>query len=369
MLKVKKIFQKFFKSLTYKIYKLIYGEINGVINPNNDSRIKKINFEIDEIDYNIFIVQNSRLYTDRVHDAAVVLDNKIIDEASYQLRVKSGDATSARNNSNVKNNIVFKNGTPRFLKKVKGNVVSLLSGGGSNKNYFHWLYDVLPRIGILEKQNLLNQINFFLLPNTKEKFQKETLSLLNFSDEKILDSSTYRHISCEKLFITNHPYCLTNDAHEDAQNIPTWICQWLKSKFLKNKKEKNYPKKIYIDRGDNIFGRHIINKNQIEDILKKKQYYFIKLENLSFREQVEIFNNASNIIGLHGAGFANLSFCRPETRILEIKTTLAGSVINNLAKKNNLNYESIECESKDNNVGVQQGSIEVPIEELLRKLD
>ena len=72
---------------------------------------------------------------------------------------------------------------------------------------------------------------------------------------------------------------------------------------------------------------------------------------------------------MHGAGFANLSFCRPETRILEIKTTLAGSVINNLAKKNNLNYESIECESKDNNVGVQQGSIEVPIEELLRKLD
>jgi hypothetical protein len=228
MLKAKKQLQKLFKSLTYKIYKLIYGEIDGVISPNNDSRIKKINFKISESGYNIFIVKKPRLYTDQVHDTAIILDNKIIDEASYQLRVKHGDTTGARNNSNVKNNIVFKNGTPRLLKKKKGNVASLLSGGGSNKNYFHWLYDVLPRIGILEKQNFLNQINFFLLPNIKEKFQKETLKLLNFSDEKILDSSTCRHISCDKLFITNHPYCLTNDAHEDAQNIPVWICEWLK---------------------------------------------------------------------------------------------------------------------------------------------
>ena len=101
MLKAKKQFQKLFKSLTYKIYELIYGEIDGVISPNNDSRIKKINFKINEAGYNIFIVKKARLYTDRVHDTAIILDSKIIDEASYQLRVKHGDTTSARNNSNV----------------------------------------------------------------------------------------------------------------------------------------------------------------------------------------------------------------------------------------------------------------------------
>ena len=67
-----------------------------------------------------------------------------IEGPSYQLRKKNI-------NSNIKNNVVFEKGTPRVLKKIKGKVLSLITGGGANDNYWHWLYDVLPRLKICEK--------------------------------------------------------------------------------------------------------------------------------------------------------------------------------------------------------------------------
>ena len=46
-------------------------------------------------------------------------------------------------------------------------------------------------------------------------------------------------------------------------------------------------------------------------------------------------------MGLHGGGFANIVFCKPGTKVIELRNSSAGPVIGNLAKKNNLNYKSI----------------------------
>ena len=74
---------------------------------------------------------------------------------------------------------MLEKGTPRRLRNLNGIVLSLLTGGGGNENYFHWLYDVLPRIGICSKLVGLSEIDFFLLPNLSKKFQNETLDCLN----------------------------------------------------------------------------------------------------------------------------------------------------------------------------------------------
>ena len=62
--------------------------------------------------------------------------------------------------SNSKNNSVFEKGTPR-LKILKGRIFSLLTGGGGNSNYFHWLLDVLPRLVILEKKLIYKKLIIF----------------------------------------------------------------------------------------------------------------------------------------------------------------------------------------------------------------
>ena len=119
----------------------------------------------------MFIINNARLYTDAVSDCAVIQNNKVLEGPSFQIRDTKFE--------NIKKNNIFINGTPKIKKKVKGKVLSLLTGGAGNYNYWHWLFDVLPRIKIAQNAINIDIIDYFLFPNVNKKFQKETINFLN----------------------------------------------------------------------------------------------------------------------------------------------------------------------------------------------
>ena len=371
---IKKFLQKIFKIVTYGYFLKVYGKIDKSIDSSNDDRIKvKIaNIEKD-LKYKVYKINNGRLYTDRVHDTAVILDNKIIKEPSFQWRYTSDRKIY---NSDVRENIVFTKGTPRILRNLNGTVLSLLTGGGGNDNYWHWLFDVLPRLGLCSKDVSLKEIDYFLFPSLLKKFQNETLDCLNISKQKRLSSEKFRHIKAKELIVTDHPFVITGDATKDNQNIPSWIMLWLKRNFLNqnikiNKKIKN---KIYIDRGEATSGhtyqRLIANENEIKKHLLKNNFISVKLGDFNFIDQVDLFHNADCIVGLHGAGFANLAFCKPGTKVIEFKSSGAGFSIDNVAKKNDLNYHPIFVEAKQaSNFQNSQGIIHVPIGSLIKILE
>ena len=363
----KKSFQKFFKFISYSLFKILYGSVEGIIDPNNNDEIEiKFVKKNGEINYNVYKVKNGRLYTDRINDTAIIKNNKIIKGPSFQFRTDNSRVI----NGNVKENIIFTKGTPRLQKKIKGKVLSLLTGGAGNDNYSHWLFDVLPRINICENIIELDKIDFFLLPDNKRKFQIETLEILGIPQRKQISSVNFRHIISKELYVTNHPVLLTNDATKDIQNIPLWISEWLKKKFIKkNINEKvNFSKKIYIDRGDSISNikdlRSITNEEKVKQFLLQDGFKIIKLGDLHFKDQVLTFNNADIIVGLHGAGFANLTFCKSNTKIIELRNRTAGKMIENLAIKNKLFYKPLNCETNKFDHSNQFGHINVPIKKL-----
>ena len=363
---IKKKLTQSIKSFGYRIWSIVHGRIKGIQNPEHSQSIELINSTIEgKYNYKIYNIKNGRLYTDTVTDTAYIIKDKIIEGPSFQLR--------SSKNSKISDNIVFKKGTPKIKKKLKGKVFSLLTGGGGNTNYFHWLFDVLPRINILENCINLNEIDFFLFPNLEEKFQIETLDLLNIPKSKRISSLKYRHIKCDNLLAVDHPYVIKNDPTIEIQNIPYWILKYLRKIFLENFKKNNSkktPKKIYIDRKDaksnhaNL--RKIINEEEVKNLLTKNGYSIVALSELTFLEQINLFNNASHIIGLHGAGFSNCIFCEPETFILELQSNTAGPVIKNLAEKTGLNYQSISVKPINSN-NDQQGLIKVPVELIKKK--
>ena len=251
--------------------------------------------------------------------------------------------------------------------------MSLLTGGAGNHNYWHWLYDVLPRIGLCNKFVRLSEIDFFLLPNLSKKFQNETLDCLNIPKHKRLSSEKYRHIKAKQLIVTDHPVVVTGNSTKDIQNIPSWITFWLNNNFCNQKitKDKKIKNKIYIERDNathkGIAERTISNENEVKNYLLKNDFVPIKLGEIKFNEQVDLFHNADYIAGLHGAGFANLAFCKPGTKVIEFKSSTAGQAIENLAKKKNLNYNSIIAEAKHTrkyNIPTQQGHIQISIDSL-----
>ena len=89
-----------------------------------------------------------------------------------------------------------------------------------------------------------------------------------------------------------------------------------------------------------------------------------KLGNLHFNDQVLAFNNADIIVGLHGAGFANIPFCKPNTKIVELSSKTSGKMIENLAIKNNLIHRPLSCEAIRMDYSNQLGHINVPIKTL-----
>jgi capsular polysaccharide biosynthesis protein len=383
---ISKFLQKIFKIVSYNLFFILYGKITKPLVESIDTRIiiETVNIEKDLI-YKVYKIKEGRLYTDRVHDTAIMLDNKIMNGPSFQYRYTKDSYTNVYNssytkiyNSNVKDNVVFKIGTPRILSNLNGVVLSLLSGGAGNSNYWHWLFDVLPRIALCNKVINLKDVDYFLLPDDIKKFQYETLDCLNISKNKRLSSVKYRHIKAKELIVTDHPFVTTGVATEDIMNIPKWISTWLKDNFLKKNiiSNEKIGKKIYIDRDDatskKTLERSIINEYEVKKYLLRNNFIPVKLHEIKFIEQVNLFYNASCVVGLHGGGFANLPFCKPGTKVIELKGNNAGTAIENLAKKNNLNYGSISVKPKQIdkvNFPSQQGHIEISINELKKILE
>ncbi len=362
---MKKKFQNIYKYLIYFIFKAFHGKIKGIIKLKNKTDIKEVFFD-DKYKYLIYLCQNSRLYTDTIHDTAIIRKNFLVEGPSFQFRENKM--------AEIKHNIVLHKGTPRFQKKLKGKVFSLLTGGGGNSNYYHWLFDVLPRLVILKNKIDLNSIDYFLFPRIDLPFQKQSLDLLKIPITKRLSSKTFRHIYANEIIAVDHPIVILNDPLKDNENIPDWIINFYKNDIKSKVSLKKKYEKIFIEREDSTSNikhlRTIINNKDVKNFLISKGFKPVKLSTYSFVEQINIFHYASTIVGLHGAGFSNLLFCQPNTQIVEIKPSHVGNQLKYLGEKLKLNYYNLSSKTQSNNFKFpnQLGSIVVDLKELEKSI-
>lgn len=347
---MKKILFSYIKNI-YKIFLiyfflLLYGKI--IIKKKIDFKERLIVYKNYKKFYNfkLYKLLKARLYVDySLNDVAYILDNILISGPSIQDR--------KNNICNIRNNITLTIGTPRLIKKFNFKILSALTGRGGKNNYFHWMFDVLPRILLIKNSNLF-KFNKILLPSLKKKYQIESIRLLHLKEKTVIQSDANKHISSEEIYATSN-------INNNIEKISPFIINILKKNILAEIKEKQFSEKvekIYIDRKDSNFNsnRLIINETEITSYLKSIGFAIIKLSEISFKNQIYFFNNAKYIIGLHGAGFSNLIFCKKNTRVIEIKPKKALKIYKNISKICHLNYNSIDLDpikkSKDNNDGL-----------------
>lgn len=356
---MRKILQNIFKNFFYWLFKKIYGSIS----------IKNItnNFEVHEIEsvkiknfynqnYKIYLIPNGRIYTDNVEHVGIIdNNNNLCDGASYQqVRGELKD---------ISYNICIKKGTPRIKKYFKGRTLSLAQGASGNSNYSHWLFDMLPKIKIYQEKYDLNDLSNIYL-NKLNSFQKLSFKLLNLEKIKIIDSNKFRHIQSDEIIVAQHPSYFKGFIMQEAKNLPDWIIHWLRDSFLKEYNVDSKFDKIFIDRSKSKFDHcQIINYNETVDFLIDSGFKILKLEDLSFIEQISIFNKSKMIVGAHGAGFANLTFCEENTKVIEIRPlNHPNKEYERVSAINKLDYKlySTETESIKN----LNGDIKVEIDKL-----
>ena len=138
---------------------------------------------------------------------------------------------------------------------------------------------------------------------------------------KIIDSSYYRHIECDELIATQHPSYFKGFILDQAKYVPDWIIKWLRGCFLEKSKKIEIKDNIFIDRSlSNFKHSQIVNLEETQNLLKEKNFDIVKLENLSFDEQIFVFSNAKIVVGAHGAGLTNLCFSKEKTKVIEIRS-------------------------------------------------
>ena len=211
----KKQLQIKFKFFIQKIFTLIYGKVR-VFDFNNKNNEKTLNIEGISSDknpnkkYPLYKTINGRIYTDTNQNVAIINNDNFISDSSFQ--------HIDNELKDVSFNSVITKGTPRFKKKFKGNIFNLAQGGSGN-NYFHFIFDLIPKIYLLEKVFSVESINYFYVPKITE-WQKKIYTLLNIDERKLIDSEKFRHIQGDLIISVSHPWYFKNDFQSETKNIP-----------------------------------------------------------------------------------------------------------------------------------------------------
>ena len=365
MNKIKKKLSFIYKSLIKSLFIILYGRIIFCQKPEKEKeitieRVKDKNLkDPDNLSYSTYKIKNGRIFTDFVENVAIISKNKIIDKISYQQI--NGDLKDANHNS-----VLYK-GTPYLKKKIKGRVLSLTQGASGHKNYFHWLYDILPKINICFKNYELKEIDYFYISKLEE-FQKSTLHILGYSNFKIIDSNKDRHIQADEIICSEHPWYKNGFILEEANKLPAWIINWINDSFINHAKEFDCNEKIFIDRSESAFSHcQFVNNKEITNFLENQGFTSYKVGQLSFQEQIYLFSNAKIIIGAQGAAFANLAFCKKNTKILEIKPKRHPNFVDQrISKIKELNFNLIETDELE--IKDERGDIFLDTEDLKKFL-
>ncbi|MBE9224304.1 tetratricopeptide repeat protein [Phormidium sp. LEGE 05292] len=255
----------------------------------------------------VAIVPDGRYWLNQAQDKSAVItsDNQLLGDISPQFPVLS---PGHPDNHPSKHSIFSLSKLPH-LEKLNETVAIL--AGLLNDTYFHWMFDILPRIELLHRGNIeITKIEKFLV-SSHLPFQKETLNLLGIPETKILETHKYPHIQATKLVVPSFPSTIAW--------MPKWVCDFLRTQFLQQpviaKTEKI--ERLYISRKDTA-NRRIINEDEIIDLLKNFGFQSIVLESMPVVEQAALLTNAKVVIAPHGGGLTNIVFCHPGTKVIEI---------------------------------------------------
>lgn len=306
-----------------------------IINPYENRNVRTHVVTLNDVDYNIVESLNSRLYTNKKNNITVIVRGGIEPLTSWHC--EGWDNLPPEQNKLLTGALKI----DRFPRSVKATVAVLLCGQVGHYNYFHWLYDVLPRLQLIEGIIGRNERVKVLLPQLALPFQMESLNVLGLSTSDVITSTDSNFLQAKKLITTTHPI-------HSSWNPPAWTIDFVRSRFLPAASDASAGDRIYITRGDSSNGRVLLNEARLMEVLENLGFQSLTLSGLSLADQIAVFSRARVIVGVHGAGFTNLTFCQPGTKVYELACEqYPNPIFETISHHLNLEHRYIICDVPD----------------------
>jgi capsular polysaccharide biosynthesis protein len=206
----------------------------------------------------------------------------------------------------------------KTVKSLSGSCLVLTSRCSSN--YWHFLLEDAVRLNEFKRRNPLMTFNEIVVSDDMVEIGSQVVSLI-YPGTELKTISNDQHMLFEEVRIPPSELVLDDSPSFDVSHTFRYnreAVKFFRDEILQKKKSVNFHSgsKIYIQRNS---GHRVIQGEQ-ELIIQLIDLGFSVIDSAEFEfvEQAQIFENATVLIGLAGAAWANLIFCKEGTRVLSM---------------------------------------------------
>lgn len=95
-------------------------------------------------------------------------------------------------------------------------------------------------------------------------------------------------------------------------------------KQLRSDKSGGGPARVFVSRGGKGGAARVTTSEEeaLAEVMIDYQFDKVRLEKLTFQQQIDLFANADTIVAPHGSGLTNLVFAAPDAKVLELQTEI-----------------------------------------------
>jgi len=188
-------------------------------------------------------------------------------------------------------------------------------------NYAHWMTEVLPRVALFCAEERFKDVPIVVNDGLHKNIM-ESLFLVAGTEHEIITLPTGRALAVDELYLTSVAGYVpfgrrTNKllGHSHGMFSPRAF-EMLRKHLneLEQKTEKEvWPEKIFLRR--NSGARKVTNTAELEKLLLVRGYVIVEPENLTFLQQIQLFNHAKEIVSPTGGALSNAIVCKPGAQV------------------------------------------------------
>ncbi|MGJ9412766.1 glycosyltransferase family 61 protein [Aeromicrobium sp. CF4.19] len=190
---------------------------------------------------------------------------------------------------------------------LPGTTASLASPA-STRNYYHSLMDALPRWAVLTEA-LPDARPDHVVVSHRTRWDAQLASLVGLDRFHLVEPEKHLAVDTDRLLVPS----LNN-----VRNLaPRWITDWLR-RTLPPRDVTGRPRRLYVTRGSAPRSRRLVHEPDLCPQLERMGFTRFDPGAVTVQEQIDHFAAAEVVVGVHGAGLANLNFAPEGVRVLEL---------------------------------------------------
>jgi capsular polysaccharide biosynthesis protein len=241
-------------------------------------------------------------------DGVVILDSGVVKNSLDQVSAWQPDSNieSAREREHLRLR------RPMPVSRVVADGRYVIGFNGAWRNHGHWLPQCLPKLyAFTLLRRRFAGLKLVLPPLPPGSAQARTLDLLGIGPEAVY-TLPMNEVTCFASAILPPSF--------DIWTVPNFVSTAAEAVIARLPKPDAdaapRPDKVYVHRA--VPARAVANFEALRPVLARYGFTVVSFETMDFAEQVATMLAARHVISEHGAGTANILFCREGARVLEL---------------------------------------------------